>query len=143
MPFVFDTNVAVAAARDREERARFVAFIRARCGRVWLHACVWLELGVGARTEEERAALESFVQPFVGTGRVLVPSRDAWQQAGRVLARLAGEHGVDVRRSSVHHDAIIAASVREREFTLVTRNLAEFELIAPYLSKLTFAAPYP
>jgi len=50
---------------------------------------------------------------------------------------------VDVRRSSVHHDAIIAASTRERDFTMVTNNLADFQLIAPYLSKLTFVAPYP
>ncbi len=143
MPFVFDTNVAVDAARDREERARFNAFIRERRGQVWLHAAVWLELQVGARTEEERAALQSFVEPFVDTSRVLVPSQDAWHQAGRVLARLADEHGVDVRRSSVYHDAIIATSSRESGFTLVTRNLADFQSIAPYLSRLTFVAPYP
>lgn len=143
MPFVFDTNVAVDAARDREARARFNAFIRARRGQVWLHAAVWLELQVGARTEEERAAVQSFVEPFVDTSRVLVPSQDAWHQAGWVLARLADEHGVDVRRSSVHHDAIIAASSRESGFTVVTRNLADFQSIAPYLSKLTFVAPYP
>ncbi len=143
MPFVFDTNVAIGAARDRVERARFNSFIRAKGGQVWLHATVWLELQVGARQEEERAALESFVEPFVDTNRVLVPSQDAWRQAGRVLARLADEHGVDVRRSSIHHDAIIAASTRERGFTVVTDNLVDFQLISPYLSKLMFAAPFP
>jgi len=143
MPFVFDTNVAIKAARDRGERGRFNSFIRAKRGQVWLHATVWLELQLGARQENERAALDSFVEPFVDTDRVLVPSQDAWRQAGRVLARLADNHGVDVRRSSVHHDAIIAASTRERDFTMVTSNLADFQLIAPYLSKLTFVAPYP
>ena len=143
MPFVFDTNVAVAAARDPGERARLVSFLRARRGRVWLHAAVWLELQVGARRHEERAALDRFVEPFVDTGRVLVPSQEAWRRAGRALARLADEHGVDVRRSSIHHDAIIAASTRERGFTLVTRNLADFELLARYLGKLAFVAPYP
>lgn len=143
MPFVFDTNVAVAAARDPGARARFVSFIRARRGRVWLHAAVWLELQVGARREEERAALDGFVEPFVDTGRVLVPSQEAWRRAGRALARLADEHGVDVRRSSIHHDAIIAASTRERDFTLVTSNLADFERLARYLGKLAFVAPYP
>jgi predicted nucleic acid-binding protein len=143
MPFVFDTNVAIRAARDRDERGRFNSFIRAKRGQVWLHATVWLELEVGARQEHERAALDSFVEPFVDTDRVLVPSQDAWRRAGRVLARLADDHGVDVRRSSVHHDAIIAASTRERDFTIVTNNLADFQLIAPYLSKLTFVAPYP
>ena len=143
MPFVFDTNVAIRAARDRDERGRFNSFIRAKRGQVWLHATVWLELEVGARQEDERAALDSFVEPFVDTDRVLVPSQDAWRRAGRVLARLADDHGVDVRRSSVHHDAIIAASTRERDFTIVTNNLADFQLIAPCLSKLTFVAPYP
>lgn len=143
MPFVFDTNVAIRAARDRDERGRFNSFIRAKRGQVWLHATVWLELEVGARQEDERAALDSFVEPFVDTDRVLVPSQDAWRRAGRVLARLADDHGVDVRRSSVHHDAIIAASTRERDFTIVTHNLADFQLIAPYVSKLTFVAPYP
>jgi predicted nucleic acid-binding protein len=50
---------------------------------------------------------------------------------------------VDVRRSSIHQDVIIAASTRERGFTIVTNNLADFQLIAPYLSHLTFGAPYP
>jgi tRNA(fMet)-specific endonuclease VapC len=143
MLFVFDTNVAIQAARNRDEKGRFNSFIRARRAQVWLHATVWLELQVGARRDDERDALDSFVEPFVDTRRVLVPSHDAWRQAGRVLARLADEHGVDVRRSSMHHDAIIAASARERGFTIVTNNLADFELIAPYLGKLTFAPPYP
>lgn len=143
MAFVFDTNVVIRAARDPVEKGRFAAFIRARRGQVWLHAAVWLELQVGARRGEERAALDGFVGPFADTDRVLVPSPDAWRQAGRVLSRLAEEHGVDVRRSSIHHDAILAASARDRGFTLVTNNLADFRLLAPYLSKLMFVAPYP
>jgi predicted nucleic acid-binding protein len=143
MPFVFDTNVAIQAARSREENGRFNAFIRARRGQVWLHATVWLELQVGARSEDERQALDTFVEPFVDTQRVLTPSSDAWRHAGRVLASLAEEHGVDVRRSSIHHDAIIAASTREHDFTIVTNNRGDLELISPYLSKLSFAPPYP
>ena len=143
MPFVFDTNVAIQAVRSRAEKDRFNAFIRARRGQVWLHATVWLELQVGARSKDERQALDTFVGPFVEVQRVLTPSGDAWRQAGRVLASLAEEHGVDVRRSSIHHDAIIAASTRERDFTIVTNNRADFELMSPYLSKLLFAAPYP
>jgi predicted nucleic acid-binding protein len=143
MPFVFDTNVAIQAARNRDERERFNSFLRARRGQVWLHATVWLELQVGARHDNERAALDSFVEAFLDTERVLVPSHDAWRNAGRVLARLAEDHGVDVRRSSIHHDAIIAASARESSFTIVTNNLADFQLIAPYLSKLAFVGPYP
>jgi predicted nucleic acid-binding protein len=143
MPFVFDTNVAIQAARSRDEKDRFTSFIREERGQVWLHATVWFELQVGARSEDEQEALDSFVEPFVETERVLVPSQDAWRHAGRVLARLAEEHGVDVRRSSIHHDALIAASSRERSFMIITNNVADFELIAPYLGKLTFARPYP
>jgi predicted nucleic acid-binding protein len=143
MPFVFDTNVAIQAARNRDERERFSSFLREKRGQVWLHATVWLELQVGARHDDERAALDGFVAPFLDTDRVLVPSHDAWRHAGRVLARLAEDHSVDVRRSSIHHDAIIAASTRERDFTIVTNNLADFRQIAPYLSKLAFVGPYP
>jgi hypothetical protein len=75
----------------------------------------------------------------VETQRVLTPSSDAWRHAGRVLARLAEEHGVDVRRSSIHHDVIIAASTRENDFTIVTNNRADFELMSPYLRRLSFA----
>jgi predicted nucleic acid-binding protein len=143
MPFVFDTNVAIPAIRDRDEQGRFNAFLRARRGQVWLHSTVWLELQVGAQTEEEQNALDSFVEPFLEADRILVPPQAAWQHAGRVLARLADERGVDVRRSSVHHDAMIAASARESGFTVVTNNLSDFELIAPYLSRLAFVRPYP
>jgi len=143
MPFVFDTNVAIQAARNRDERERFNSFLRARRGQVWLHATVWLELQVGGRHDDERAALDSFVAPFLDTERVLVPSHDAWRHASRVLARLADDHGVDVRRSSTHHDALIAASARERGFTIVTSNLVDFQLMARYLSRLAFVGPYP
>ncbi len=104
---------------------------------------MWLELQVGARRDDQREALDSFVEPFVHAQRVLVPSQEAWHQAGRVLARLADEQAVDVRRSSIHHDSLIAASSRERNFTIVTNNVADFELIAPYLSKLTFSRAFP
>jgi predicted nucleic acid-binding protein len=143
MPFVFDTNIVVQAIRNRKDKDRFNSFLRGNRSQVWLHATVWLELQVGARRPDEREALDSFVEPFVETGRVLVPSADAWRHAGRVLARLADEHGLDVRRSSIHHDALIAASCRERAFTVVTNNIADFEVIAAYLSKLTFTRPYP
>lgn len=143
MPFVFDTNVAVQAVRRRDEKDRLDSFIRSRRGQVWLHATVWLELQVGARRGDEQTALDSFVEPFVDAQRVLVPSQEAWHHAGRVLARLADEHGVDVRRSSIHHDCLIAASSRERDFTVVTNNVADFELIAPVLGKLAFSRPYP
>ena len=143
MPFVFDTNVAIQALRSRGEKDRFKSFIRSRRGQVWLHATVWLELQVGTRRDDEQEALDSFVEPFVDAHRVLVPSQDAWRQAGRVLARLADQHGMDVRGSSIHYDCVIAASSRERDFTVVTNNMADFESIAQYLSKLAFARPYP
>lgn len=110
---------------------------------MWLHASHWLELQAGARQMEEREALGSFVEPFLEVERVMVPSQSSWQHAGRVLSHLGDEHGVDVRRSSIHHDAIIAASARESGFTVVTKNLSDFQLISPYLSQLMFAAPYP
>lgn len=141
MPFVFDTNVAIAAIRGEQDL--FNSFLRRRRGQVWLHASVWLELQAGAQQVEEREALGSFVEPFLEAERVLVPSQSSWQHAGRVLSRLGAEHGVDVRRSSIHHDAIIAASARETGFTVVTRNLSDFQLISPYLSQLVFAPPYP
>lgn len=143
MPFVFDTNVAIAAMRGRAEQDLFNSFLRRRRGQVWLHASVWLELQAGARQVEEREALGSFIEPFLEADRVLVPSQSSWQQAGRVLSRLGDEHGVDVRRSSIHHDAIIAASARDTGFTLVTKNLSDFQLMSPYLSQLVFAPPYP
>lgn len=143
MPFVFDTNVALDAMRGRAGQDSFNAFVRRRRGQVWLHAGVWLELQAGARQSEEQVALWSFVEPFLEVKRVMVPSQSSWQHAGRVLGHLAGEQGVDVRRSSIHHDALIAASARESGFTVVTRNLSEFELMSPYLSQLKFVAPYP
>jgi predicted nucleic acid-binding protein len=143
MPFIFDTNVAIQAIRSQKEKDRFIGFIRSRRGQVWLHAAVWLELQVGARRADEREALDRFVEPFVETQRVLVPSQPAWHHAGRVLARLADEHGLDVRRSSIHYDSLIAASSREREFTIVTNNVTDFQLIAPYLGNLRFVRPFP
>jgi predicted nucleic acid-binding protein len=140
--YTFDTNVAIAAIRTRAERDRFNGFIRARRGQVLLHAVVWLELQLGARRREEQEALDDFVAPFVEAGRTQVPSLDAWRHAGRVLARLAAR-GEDVSRSSIHHDAILAASVREARMTLVTRNTADLARIGRHLTSLQYVAPYP
>ncbi|MDQ3427560.1 MAG: type II toxin-antitoxin system VapC family toxin [Gemmatimonadota bacterium] len=142
MPYTFDTNVAIHALRDLSERDRFQGFLRGRRGQVVLHATVWLELQVGARSAREQTALDDFVRPFVERHRLLLPSGVARQQAGRVLARLARE-GSDTRRSSIHYDAIIAASAREARVTLVTWNIADFDRIVPHLGKFAYASPYP
>ena len=86
-----------------------------------------------ARDEADyREYREDRVTPFEDLGRVIAPSHTAWMRAALILARLV-ERGhlspVGFSRSFLN-DCLIAASVRDYGFILVTRNTGDFALIS-------------
>ena len=143
--YAIDTNLYIAASRDRATRAGLAHFTLRAGLRLYLSAVVVMELRAGARSAEQRAGVESLYAEFAGRVRMVVPSANAYAQAGRVLEELADREGfarATVPRS-VTNDVLIAASCRERHVELVTANHRDFAAIGRHLRRFRCTAPWP
>jgi predicted nucleic acid-binding protein len=120
----FDTNVYVDWFNRSEHEELMVGggFVRYLC------AIVQMELRVGAKTLPARRALDQLVRGYRAAGRIIVPSVDVYDDAGRALQRLR-EKGIEIRRASMVHDLLIALSARSLGATVLTMD-ADFGKIA-------------
>ncbi len=144
-PYVIDTCVYVAAARDLEWAEGLERFSSAYIPFIHLHAVVAEELLAGAVDQRrERLIDESLVLPFERRGRILTPSFIAWKGAGRILSHLIQRNLMSPGgfKRSFLNDCVLAASCREVGATLITLNRDDFELIRQVL-RFEFTAPWP
>jgi len=131
---LLDTTVYIDALQGRLEEQAEIAL---RAGSLW-HCTV---------TEAELAALSGLLDPLVpGTQeavkqvaasieqrpahRILNPDRDVWREAGvlaGLLARLQG-YGRRERRKALN-DALIFLTAAKNGCAVLTRNLADFDLL--------------
>lgn len=140
-----DTNVYIDALRDRSELAALKQFV-ARFGvRVWLAGVVATELGAGALTDAQREAVDDLVRPYATRDRVFGVSFAACREAGRALAALATRERVRLATAppSLTNDALLAASCREADVVLITRNFKDFSRLQRQLRGFRFIAPWP
>ena len=128
--FALDTNVYVHALRTPERLALLKRFLLRVGTRVRMHAMVALELRSGARTSAHQEAVEALLAPYAERGRLVVPTYDAYLQAGRVIASVGAGTS----------DAIIAASCREAKVVLVTGD-ADYGSIQKRLRGFRFVTP--
>ncbi len=145
MKFARDTNVCVDAFRDETFAEALTAFLERALPSTFLSAVVVQELAAGARTREQVRALESSIfRPFERRGRVFAPSTIAFRTSGRLLAELAMREGWPGIHSnpSLANDALLAASCRERGFTLVTSD-GDFDRFLPSLGRWRHVKPWP
>ena len=143
--FVLDTNLFLAADRDMGWAEELELFSSAHLPFIHFHAVVAQELLAGALDRRRQRLLEeSLISPFVRRGRLLTPSFSAWMAAGRIVSRLveSGSMSPGGFKRSFLNDCVLAASCREAGATLVTQNLADFELIQAVHS-FEFAGPWP
>jgi predicted nucleic acid-binding protein len=133
-----DTNVYIEALRDKERLSRLKRFLLRTGLRVRVAAVVACELRAGARTAEQRDAVEALLRSYSERELVLTPSFDAFLEAGRVLSVLrTGAAGLV---PSLTNDALIAASCREGGAELVTRDASDFAAIQRHLRGFRFTA---
>jgi len=138
-PYALDTNVYIGALRDAAALARLKRFLLRSGQRIRLNAVVALELRAGARTPALERAVAKLVEPHVTRERIVVPSFEAYLQAGRVIASLATHEGV-MPSASFTNDVILATSCREEGVTLVTGNHRDFAAIQRQLRGFRFEA---
>jgi predicted nucleic acid-binding protein len=136
-----DTNVYIHALRNPTALARLKRFMLRAGTRLRVSAVVAMELRAGARSPAQERDVEAMLSPYDRRGQVVVPSFDAFVQAGRVVVALATRERMTVAAASLGNDAILAASCREAEVTLVTANQRDFSAIQRHLRGFRFSDP--
>ena len=97
--YVLDTNLYVRAFRSKSDAALLERFYASFAPAIHLSSVVVHEVMVGARSDRKRLEAEKAIaRPFRRTKRVITPSRSAWEESGKSLARLAEAEGLDLRR---------------------------------------------
>ena len=143
--YVLDTTLFIRASRDPDANAALQRFHQVFAPFEFLSAVVAQELRAGARSPAARRLLERHVlAPFIRRERVVTPSARAWHDSGDLLADLAVEEGLEVRRVSkaFGNDVLLALSCREAGVVLVTDNDRDFERIRRRV-RFEFVGPWP
>ncbi len=143
--FVLDSNCYIDAAAEPVTLTALQRFTAWAAPGLYLSSVVAVELRASVRSEEERGGLESLVLgPFVRRGRVLTPSKLAWDALGLALATLRTTDGLQLRQVSRSFalDILLAYSCRENGATLVTRNTRDMVRIGKVFA-FAHVTPYP
>jgi predicted nucleic acid-binding protein len=134
-----DTNIYIHALRQPDRLAALKRFLRQAGDRVRLHAVVALELRAGARDDAQLAAVEQLVRPYAENDRIVVPSFEAFLQAGRVLAAVAARERMPLAEAPRSlNDVLIATSCREADTVLITENARDFAAIQRHVRGFAF-----
>jgi predicted nucleic acid-binding protein len=130
-PILLDSSIYIAALRAGRDATLALQRL-APDAPVWLSAVVLEELYAGVSLEDRRV-VERLERDFDRAGRILVPNLNDWAQAGKVLARLAAEHGYEqIGRSRLTNDALIAMSAARQGITVITANQRDFARLAQF-----------
>jgi len=96
----------------------------------YLSAVVMMELRAGAFSRRDRLFLKGLETAFEKAGRVLLPSRAVFAEAGDALRSLQGLPGYRIGPShSIANDVLIALSARSIGATVITQNERDYRAI--------------
>jgi predicted nucleic acid-binding protein len=123
---VIDTNVYV----DWINRGTYEEILLQRETVKYLSAVVLMELRAGAFSLRDQRLLRGLEAAFESAGRVLVPSRTVFAEAGDALRSLQRNPGYRIGGShSIANDVLIALSARSIGATVVTQNERDYRAI--------------
>lgn len=95
-----------------------------------LSAVVLMELYAGAVSDADRWHTRRVESSFARVGRIVVPTRAVFVEAGHVLRRLQSRRGFGgERRHTIGPDILIALSARTIGATVVTQNARHYRAI--------------
>ncbi len=143
--YAIDTTLYIDASGNRAARADLARFMLRTALRLYLNTVVLMELRAGTRSDAQRDGVDALHAVFAGRDRLVVPSANAYAQAGRVLADLAEHEGFALAfapRSFVS-DVLIATSCREQDVVLVSANHRDFAAIGRHLRGFRCVSPWP
>lgn len=142
--YALDSSVYIDAIRSRQDQ-ELKRFLTRAGGQVVVSSVVAMELRAGAWTVEDEADVQALIGGYRQRGRMIVPSFEAYLQAGRVLAALRFPARSKERPAapSFVADVLLAASCRESGVVLVTNNFGDVTRIQRHLRGFRFASPWP
>lgn len=143
--YVLDTQLFINAFRDPVVNEALQQFHRAFSTFEHFSVIVAQELRAGVQRPRDRKALERNVfKVFQRANRTIMPSANAWQRSGDLLAEMARHEGLESARVSkaFANDVLLALSCREAGCVLVTDNQRDFHRIRRFLH-FDFMAPWP
>jgi predicted nucleic acid-binding protein len=89
-----------------------------------------MELRAGAFSPSDRRLVQRVERAFAKAGRILVPSRAVFAEAGDALRRLQADRGFHIETShSIVADVLIALSAQSIGATVVTQNERHYRAI--------------
>jgi predicted nucleic acid-binding protein len=129
---LFDTSVYIA----------YKARLSSRGDPGWYSIVVWQERMAGASGSQELKLLEAKCKQIEKEGRLLIPDREAWLMAGRILYRylsdLSRQNPSRLRpaldhaeKQNIIRDVLIAVSAKKAGVTVVSDN-KDFPTIQRY-----------
>jgi predicted nucleic acid-binding protein len=104
----------------------------------YMSSVVAMELRAGCHTRADERTLNSLLNPFEKTGRVIYPDHRMWLRAGAILAALGA--GDRRERYRLVNDTLIALSAISIGACVVTANRRDFEMLAQILPLTSFAS---
>ena len=123
---VIDTNIYI----DWFNAGRHDDILFQRDAVKHLSAIVLMELRAGAFSATDRRLVRRVEAAFETAGRILIPSRAVFVDAGEALRRLQTERGFHLATShSIVNDVLIALSARSIGATVVTQNESHYRAI--------------
>ena len=123
---VIDTNIYI----DWFNAGRHEDILFQRAAVKHLSAVVLLELRAGASDAHDRRLVQRVESAFAKAGRILVPSRRVFADAGDTLRRLQARRGFNLTTShSIVNDVLIALSARSIGATVITQNAGHYRAI--------------
>jgi predicted nucleic acid-binding protein len=123
---VIDTNVYI----DWFNAGRHEDVLFQRDAVKHLSAVVLMELRAGAFAVRDRRLVQRVESTFARAGRILLPSRAVFAEAGDVLRRLQARRGFQFKTShSIVNDVLIALSARSIGATVVTQSADHYRAI--------------
>ena len=143
--FLLDSNVYIAAFSETVFGESFRRFHQNQLPQIVLSAVVAHELLVGARTpSRQRDLTRGLIEPFRTRRRLHSPGFPTWELAADVDRKLRalGGYAASLAQRSFANDILLAATARELGATIITRNVADFQLIRRVVS-FKYQAPWP
>jgi predicted nucleic acid-binding protein len=143
-PVLFDSSIYISALRLGDEAVLALRRLAPEAP-LWLSAVVLEELYAGVRGRDQKV-VERLERDFDRARRILVPSLSDWAQVGKVLARLAAEHGYErIGQGRLTNDALIAMSAGRQGITVITANERDFARLRqfrPFLYEVKIVLPF-
>jgi predicted nucleic acid-binding protein len=120
---LIDTNVYIAWLNGGRHDEVMLGLGRVR----YLSGIVHMELRAGAKGLPARRALDQLVRAYRAAERLILPTDEIFEAAGKVLLRLRAG-GREIRRASLVNDVLIALCARSIGASVVTSD-SDFEHI--------------